>query len=127
MLFHCEMNSRPGAPRDRPASPNTETGTVVSATTASSGEIVNIMIATPIEQQHRREHLAQRLLQALRDVVDVVGDPAQQVAARLLVDVAERQRVDLVLDVGPQLDIERWIDPGEDVRRDGAEHPATAA
>ena len=44
------------------------------------------------EQQDRREHLAQRLLQALGDVVDVVGDPAQQVAALLLVDVAERQR-----------------------------------
>ena len=28
--------------------PNTETGTVVSATSASSGEIVNIMIATPM-------------------------------------------------------------------------------
>ena len=53
----------------------------MSATTASSGEIVNIMIGDADEQQHRREHLAQRLLQALGDVVDVVGDPAQQVAA----------------------------------------------
>ena len=72
--------------------PNTETGTVVSATTASSGEIVNIIDRDADEQQHRGEHLAQRLLQALRDVVDVVGDPAEQIAARLLVDVAERQR-----------------------------------
>ena len=64
-----------------------------SATTASSGEIVNIMISTPTMQEQRREHLAHRLLQALRDVVDVVRDPAEQVAARLPVDVAERQPV----------------------------------
>ena len=89
--------ARPGPRRRSTASTQIDTGTVVSATSASSGEIVNIMIAHADEQQHRREHLAQRLLQALRDVVDVVGDPAQQVAARLLVDVAERQRVDLVL------------------------------
>ena len=82
-----ELGARPGATARMP---QTDTGTVVSATTASSGEIVNIMTAIPIEQQHRREHLAQRLLEALGDVVDVVGDPAQQVAARLLVDVAER-------------------------------------
>ena len=61
--------------------PYTDTGTVVSATTASSGEIVNIITATPIEQEHRGQHLAQRLLQALGQVVEVVGDAAQQVAA----------------------------------------------
>ena len=80
MLFHCEMNFG----RERCATariPHTETGTVVSATTASNGEIVNIITAVADEQQHRREHLAQRLLQALRDVVDVVRDPAQQIAA----------------------------------------------
>ena len=35
----------------------------------------------------------------LRDVVDVVGDPAEQLAARLAVEVAQRQPVELVLDL----------------------------
>ena len=69
------------------------------------------MIAGPMSRSTGREQLAQRLLQALREVVDVVRDAAQQVAARLLVDVAERQHVDLVLDVGAQLDISRWMTP----------------
>ena len=42
--------------------------------------------------EHRRQQLAQRLLEALGEVVDVVGDPAEEVAALLAVDVAERQR-----------------------------------
>ena len=47
VLRHCEMNF--GRARFATARmPNTETGTVVSATSASSGEIVNIMIATPM-------------------------------------------------------------------------------
>ena len=75
------------------------------------------MIRDADEQQHRREHLAQRLLQALRDVVDVVGDAAQQVAALLLVDVAERQRVDLVLDRRPQPEHQPLHDAGEEVAR----------
>ena len=52
--------------------------------------------------EHRGEQLAQRLLEALGDVVDVVGDPGQQVAAGLAVHVGQREPVDLVLDVGPQ-------------------------
>ena len=47
MLFHCEMNFG----RERLAiarMPHTDTGTVVSATTASSGEIVNIITAVPM-------------------------------------------------------------------------------
>ena len=51
------------------------------------------------QRQHLRQHLRQRLLQALRDVVDVVRDAAQQVAALRAVDVAERQAVELVFDV----------------------------
>jgi hypothetical protein len=54
------------------------------------------------EHQRRREQLAQCLLQALRDVVDVVGDAAEEVAARLGVDVAQRKPVQLVLDIGTQ-------------------------
>src|SRR5205814_750402 len=46
VFFHCEMNfGRARAAITR--IDQTDTGTVVSATTASSGEIVNIMIATP--------------------------------------------------------------------------------
>ena len=108
---------RAGPRGDRPASPQTDSGTVVSATSASSGEIVNIIIATPMSSEHRREHLAQRLLQALGEVVDVVGDPAQQVAARLAVDVAERQAVELVLDLGAQPVHRALHDAGEQVRR----------
>ncbi len=47
VLFHCEMNLG----RDRRAiarMPHTDTGTVVKATTASSGEIVNIITAVPM-------------------------------------------------------------------------------
>ena len=83
------------------------------------------MMAHADEQQHRREHLAQRLLQALGDVVDVVGDPAQQVAALLLVDVAERQGVDLVLDVGAQLEHQPLDDAGEHVGGDERRAPTT--
>ena len=39
--------------------------------------------------------MPQRLLQRLRDVVHVVGDSAQQLAARLGVEVAQRQLVEL--------------------------------
>ncbi len=46
VLRHWDMNfGRARAAMARMA--NTDTGTVVSATTASSGEIVNIMMATP--------------------------------------------------------------------------------
>jgi len=47
VLFHWEMNLG----RDRRATarmPHTETGTVVSATTARSGEMVNIITAVPM-------------------------------------------------------------------------------
>ena len=60
-----------------------ETGTETSATSASSGEIQNIIASTRDHRQQRGEQLAHRLLQRLADVVDVVGDPAEQLAARL--------------------------------------------
>ena len=56
---------------------NTETGIVTSATSARSGEIVIITISDADQRERRREQLAQRLLQALREVVDVVGDAAR--------------------------------------------------
>ena len=48
-------------------------------------------------REQRREQLGQRLLQGLGDVVDVVGDPAQQLTARRAVEVGQRQSVDLAL------------------------------
>ena len=90
-----------------------DSGIVTRATSASSGEIVIIMISDADDRQRRREQLAQRLLQALREVVDVVGDPAQQVAARLAVDVAQRHPVELVLDVGTQAEHRALHDPGQ--------------
>ena len=49
--------------------------------------------------QQRGDELAQRLLQRLRDVVGVVGGPAEHLAARLLVEVAQRQPGQLRLDL----------------------------
>jgi len=60
--------------------------------------------------------LAEGLLEALRDVVDVVGDAAQQVAARLAVDVAEGEAVQLVLDLGAQTQHRSLHDPGQQER-----------
>ncbi len=60
--------------------------------------------------------MAERLLQALRDVVDVVGHPAQQITAGLRVDVAEGQAAELVLDVGPQAVHGSLHDAGKRVR-----------
>ena len=52
------------------------------------------------DRQHRGEQLAHRLLEALGDVVDVVGYPAQEFTARLAVEVTEREPVELVFDFG---------------------------
>ena len=54
-------------------------------------------------RQQSRQHLAQGLLQGLGDVVDVIGHSAEQLTPRLPVEVAQRQLVDLVLDVRTQL------------------------
>ena len=66
--------------------------------------------------ERRGEQLAQCLLEALGDVVDVIGDPTQQVASRLAVDVGERQAVDLLLDLRAQPHHRPLDDAGEDVR-----------
>ena len=84
---HCAMNfcfERPAMRRIT----KIDSGTVTTATSASSGEITNIITSTPTMVSADGEQLAERLLQALGDVVDVVGDTAEQVAARLPVDVA---------------------------------------
>ena len=59
----------------------------------------NIIDEHADDGQHRGDQLAQRLLQGLGDVVDVVGDPAEHLAARLLVEVAQRQPGQLRLDL----------------------------
>ena len=59
-----------------------EMGIVKIATRASNGEIVIIMIVTPMIVRLDVRQLAERLLEALRDVVDVVRDSTEQVAAR---------------------------------------------
>ena len=64
--------------------------------------MISITTSTPDHGEHGREHLAEALLHALGDVVDVVGDPAEEVAAGLAVDVDEGEAVQLRLDVGPQ-------------------------
>ena len=69
-----------------------EIGTETSAISASSGEIQNIIASTRDDREQRGQQLAHRLLQGLADVVDVVGDPAEQLAAGLPVEVRQRQR-----------------------------------
>ena len=51
------------------------------------------------DRQQRRDELGQALLERLADVVDVVGDAAQEVAARVAVEVAQRQPAELRVDV----------------------------
>ena len=54
------------------------------------------------DRQQRDEQLAHGLLQGLGDVVDVVGDAGEHLAALLAVEVAQRQPVELVLDLAAQ-------------------------
>ena len=56
----------------------------------------------PRHGQSRGEQLAEGLLQGLADVVQVVGHPGEQLAARAGVEVRQRQPVDLVLHVRAQ-------------------------
>ena len=79
-----------------------DSGIVTSAISASSGEIQNIIASTPTTVSSEVSSWLIVCCRRLRDVVDVVGDPAEQLAARLLVEVAQRQPVQLVLDVGAQ-------------------------
>ncbi len=106
--------------------------------TARSGLIQNIMTSTPITVKKARDELGQALLERLGDVVDVVGDPAQDVAARLAVEVGEREAAELHVDapaeavdgplgdaghdvgLGPAEDRARDVDPDRD-EEDGAQ------
>ena len=55
------------------------------------------------DREQGGEQLAHRLLQGLGDVVDVVGDPAEQLAGRGGVEVGQRHTAKLRLDVSPHL------------------------
>ncbi len=55
-------------------------------------------------RKQRVQKLAKRLLEALRDVADVVGEAAQEIATRLQVEVLEGQPVYLVLHLGAELE-----------------------
>ena len=101
VVDHCWMNCGCACLPIRIAATTIDSGTVTSAITASSGEIQNIIDQHADDGQQRREQLAHRLLQRLRDVVDVVGDPGQQLAARLPVEVDQRQPGQLRLDLAP--------------------------
>ena len=79
-----------------------DTGIVTSAISASSGEITNIIVTTPTTVSSEVSSWLIVCCRRLGDVVDVVGDPAEQLAARLPVEVGQRQPVELVLDVGAQ-------------------------
>ncbi len=67
------------------------------------------------------EQLAQRLLQGLRDVVDVVRDPAQELAPLHPVEVFQRKPVDLRLDLFAQAVHRALGDPVQHVRLHVAE------
>ena len=66
--------------------------------TASSGLIAEHHDQHADDGEDRRDQLGQALLERLADVVDVVGDAAQDVAARLAVEVGERQAAELLVD-----------------------------
>ena len=65
--------------------------------------------------QHRGDQLRERLLQGHSDVVDVVGDPAQQVAARRGVEIAQRQTSELEVHLFAQSVHRALSDPGHEV------------
>ncbi len=73
------------------------------------------------DHQDRGDQLAQRLLQGLRDVVDVVRHPREQLAARLVVEVTQRQAVQLALGLPAQAEDEALDDPAGEPALDEAE------
>ena len=95
---------------------HTEVGTVTSAIDASSGEIVNIITVTPTSVSSDVTIWLVVCCRLCGEVVDVVGDPAEQVAALLPVDVGERQPVELALDRLAQLEHRSLHHAGEQVR-----------
>ena len=81
-----------------------DSGMAISATSASSGEMISIITSTPTTVSSEVSVWDSVCCRRLRDVVDVVGDPAEHLTALVLVQVAQRQPVQLVLDLGAQLE-----------------------
>ena len=93
-----------------------DSGRLTSATRASERRDDEHHDDRPDEHEGVGQQLADGLLKALGQVVDVVGDPAEQVASRRAVDVTERHPVELVLDIGAQPAHRALDHPGEGVR-----------
>ena len=78
-----------------------ETGTVIKGHRGQDRRDVDHHRDDADDREQRSEQLAHRLLQGLGDVVDVVGDPAEQLAGRGGVEVGKRHAAKLRLDVSP--------------------------
>ena len=52
-------------------------------------------------------------MQALGDVVDVVGDSAEEIASRLRIDIREWESIEFVLNVGTQREHGALHDAGQ--------------
>ena len=101
-----------------------DSGTVSSDTSARIGEIQNIIPSTPSTVMMRGDRLGHGLLHRRGDVVDVVGDPAQQVPARVGVEVLQRQPAEFDVDVLAQPVHRPLGDPGHQVLLTPREHRA---
>ena len=93
----------------------TDTGTVVRATTASSGEMVNIMTATPMSSRIDVSIWLRVCCRLWAMLSMSLVTRLSRSPARLVVDVAQRERVDLVLDRRAQALHEPLHDAGEGV------------
>ena len=78
----------------------------------------------PDDGQQRGDQLGQALLERLADVVDVVGDPAQDVAAGMAVEVLERQPAELLVGLAAEPVDGPLRDAGHDVGLSPAEDRA---
>ena len=101
VLAHCATNSR------------CDLRAIVRVTHSDSGTVSTVISRQQRRDrqhhhqhghhgQHRRQQLADRHRQRRLDVVDVVGDPAEHLAALSRIEVGQRQPVHLVLDIGAQ-------------------------
>ena len=70
---------------------------------ASVHEIQNIIASTATTVSSELSSCESVCCRRLADVVDVVGDAAEQLTARLVVEVGQRQPVELGLDVLAQV------------------------
>ena len=103
VLAHCATNSRCER-RAISRVTNSDNGTVTTVSSVSSGEIVSIITSTASTVSSEVSSWLIVIDSDVCDVVDVVGDAAEHLAALPGVEVGQRQPVQLVLDVGPQRD-----------------------